>query len=651
MKLVPRLTLMFLLLALFPLLIMAAVLLGSARERLMAAGREHIGSLAGETADQIDLLLKRTVEQVEQMATSGELAAAVERANQSYADLSASQISDRMQALDAEWRAAAPAGQAELIRLSIDNPAAHQLRLFQAVAPSRYAEIMLADGAGALCAATNLTTDYYQADEEWWQRSFAGGQGDVFVGDISYDESAAVFTLNVAAPVRNERGVAVGVLKVSHDVRSVFESIQDIRAGRTGAGHLVNAQGRTVFAAPGRVKARQFAAALMEKVQEGGRGVVTLELAPDEEESVVGFARLTSTAAGAEAQVDSGPWSVVVTQEAREVFAPSRQAMLWLGLTLVLPVVGVALLAAYLRRWLIQPIRALHWASEQVAGGHFDARVRIGRGDEMEEVGHQFNRMVGALQRHEEDQRVEIQRRTEELRQSDLQVRRVHDAFSAQVSAVSEEALEALRQMRVAAEKGLGVQENLALATRSWAALEALAEDLEDLCAVVSGTMRLEAQRTSLEHVLQSARRLVAPLSRRLRVRVELPPEGAGVEVRADRPKLKQVLCSLLSNAIKYGGQDKAVRVTVQRQGAETVIGVHDEGPGISPERQQDVFHPALGAAVQAESRLERMGLSLAVARQLVELHGGRIWLESRPGGGSAFYFTLPVEPPEARDA
>jgi signal transduction histidine kinase len=100
----------------------------------------------------------------------------------------------------------------------------------------------------------------------------------------------------------------------------------------------------------------------------------------------------------------------------------------------------------------------------------------------------------------------------------------------------------------------------------------------------------------------------------------------------------------LVENAIKYS-PDGEVRVAARQEGRNLVIAVHDWGPGISPEEQAKLFQPFQRVRGADTDRIKGIGLGLLVCRSLVEAHGGRIWLDSEPGKGTTFFFTLPVEP------
>jgi len=112
--------------------------------------------------------------------------------------------------------------------------------------------------------------------------------------------------------------------------------------------------------------------------------------------------------------------------------------------------------------------------------------------------------------------------------------------------------------------------------------------------------------------------------------------------IRADERKVKQVLLNLLSNALKFTPEGGRICVRAELRDGMAEVSVSDTGVGIAPEDQAAVFEEfrQVGAA---EKKAEGTGLGLAISRRFIELHGGRIWVESRVGTGSTFAFTLPL--------
>ena len=105
---------------------------------------------------------------------------------------------------------------------------------------------------------------------------------------------------------------------------------------------------------------------------------------------------------------------------------------------------------------------------------------------------------------------------------------------------------------------------------------------------------------------------------------------------------MRQVVFNLLSNAVKFTPAGGSVVVATARVDGEVQVSVADTGPGIAPEDQERIFEEFQQTDVGVRQR-EGTGLGLALSRRLVELHGGRIWVESEPGRGSRFVFTLPL--------
>ncbi|MBI3185141.1 MAG: HAMP domain-containing protein [Myxococcales bacterium] len=164
-----------------------------------------------------------------------------------------------------------------------------------------------------------------------------------------------------------------------------------------------------------------------------------------------------------------------------------------------------------------------------------------------------------------------------------------------------------------------------------------MVDDLVESARLEAGKLSLERRPTSLAELVQ--RHFSALLSEeQRRVRVECEAEAM---VLADPDRLERVLSNLLSNALKYSTGEVVVRV--RRQGDEVDVTVADRGPGIPPEQQAHLFE----RYYRGEARhREGLGLGLYISRMLVLAHGGRIWVQSRPGEGSTFGFELPALAP-----
>jgi two-component system, NtrC family, sensor histidine kinase KinB len=111
-------------------------------------------------------------------------------------------------------------------------------------------------------------------------------------------------------------------------------------------------------------------------------------------------------------------------------------------------------------------------------------------------------------------------------------------------------------------------------------------------------------------------------------------------DIRADANKITWVLINLISNALRYVKESGHIQVLGKRVGSQVHLSVHDDGPGVSPEYQTRIFEKFVQVKGQEAGGT---GLGLAICKEIVRAHGGAIWVESNPGQGSTFTFTLPA--------
>jgi len=175
--------------------------------------------------------------------------------------------------------------------------------------------------------------------------------------------------------------------------------------------------------------------------------------------------------------------------------------------------------------------------------------------------------------------------------------------------------------------------------------LLSLINDILDLSKVESGKMELELSVFSLRDSLDASMMMLKEkaLKGGLELTLDLAPE-ADVQIEADQRKLKQILFNLLSNAVKFTPAAGTVHLSAVRDGDFIQVTVRDTGIGINEEDIPKLFHPFTQLESVYTKGFEGTGLGLALTRQLVELHFGRIWVESEFGTGSSFSFSLPVK-------
>jgi signal transduction histidine kinase/PAS domain-containing protein len=195
-------------------------------------------------------------------------------------------------------------------------------------------------------------------------------------------------------------------------------------------------------------------------------------------------------------------------------------------------------------------------------------------------------------------------------------------------------------------QKATLVLQEFAHADHQVAHLERLVNDVLDVSRVQASRLDLHPESTDLGAIVREAveeQRQAAP-TRTLLLEV---PAAQPVPVYADADRLGQVVTNYLTNALKYSPAEQPVVVGLDVASNEARVWVHDQGPGLPPEEQEGIwerFHRVKGIKVQSGSGVG-LGLGLYISRTIIERHQGRVGVESSPGQGSTFWFTLPLAP------
>jgi signal transduction histidine kinase len=289
------------------------------------------------------------------------------------------------------------------------------------------------------------------------------------------------------------------------------------------------------------------------------------------------------------------------------------------------------LLAVILSRALTGPIRKMDTQLAAIGSGDFSGHVDVANRDELGALARNLNRMNDELGRLYRELESASRHKSEFLANMSHELRTPLNA----VIGFSE-----VLQDRLFGELNDKQAEYVADIHTSGRHLLALINDILDLSKIEAGRMELQLNSFALADVLQSSVDLMRERATRngISLRLEVDPSAGAIE--ADERKLKQVLFNLLSNAVKFTARGGHVNVTARSNGDEVIVSVHDDGVGIAPEDQARIFEEF--EQVGTAQRQEGTGLGLALSRRFVELHGGRLWVESAPGQGSTFTFNLP---------
>lgn len=318
----------------------------------------------------------------------------VETQNNSYTGIADDAIQAKLYAEDERWRAADEANDNSdfLVQWRLTNAIAQELLEYQKIFPNNV-EVFVTDVHGGLVGATNRTSDYYQADEDWWQAAYNNGQGAVYISDPEFDESAGALAVLIAMPLRNYgTGEIVGVLRTTY-LASALTAILQEEIGQTG---------ETDLFIPGEVVSRthagQFEPVDTEEFEQlrsvADQGMVEMDY--ESVRSVVVQAPMRTL--GGNSTVDNLGWIVLFHQQQEEAYAPVNTQVRG-SLILMAIVVALAIAAAYgLSTFLVSPMTKLTKTTEEVAAGDLSSRAEVTTSDEIGTLASTFNSMTSQLQ-------------------------------------------------------------------------------------------------------------------------------------------------------------------------------------------------------------------------------------------------------------
>ena len=257
--------------------------------------------------------------------------------------------------------------------------------------------------------------------------------------------------------------------------------------------------------------------------------------------------------------------------------------------------------------------------------------------------------LVSAIEITEQAQAREEMERLNQLRE-DFLARASHELRTPLTSILGNAELLQRNLLKQAKAGGEGEQEqNFARDTQSLERmiqqlqrLNRLIDEMLDVTRMYNNTLTLNKEQNV--NIVELAQRLVAQYTNVSNHPVRLETNQNAIAGTWDEARLEQVLHNLISNAIKYSPPTAPVLVGIEGRSGEVIVQVRDRGTGLGAEDQAHIFDRFYRARSSENAMIEGLGLGLYISSQIILQHGGRMWLESKPGEGSTFYFSLPLE-------
>jgi heavy metal sensor kinase len=314
---------------------------------------------------------------------------------------------------------------------------------------------------------------------------------------------------------------------------------------------------------------------------------------------------------------------VVVAESLENVERSVNQVLLLLLLAGPAALAATALGGWWLARKALLPVERMTSQAEEISIDRLHERVAVPRAkDEIGHLAETLNAMLDRLEQGITDKHRLIADASHELR-TPLAVMRAELDVTLRSRDLSPESREVLESAR----------EEVGRMSRT-------VDNLMTLAEVDEGRLGLLRRRVDLRAAIDAAARPLGPLAEAKGVRLEVGGEGCATQ--ADPQRLHQALTNFIENAIKYALPDGRVRVTAWCRGEEVGVTVTDDGPGIPPESRLHVFDRFYRVDSARGREGGGSGLGLAICHEIAGAHGGRVWVESEEGRGSAFSLALP---------
>ena len=296
----------------------------------------------------------------------------------------------------------------------------------------------------------------------------------------------------------------------------------------------------------------------------------------------------------------------------------------------------ILLFGVFLGRAIGRPVRAVAAGASRLAGGDFSHRLPTKGAGEIGELTRSFNSMAEDVQRGQE----ELEFQNAKLRESErLKTELItivsHELRTPLASVLGFTSLLLQRDFDSQSRRHY-----LGIVDAQSRRLAALLEDFLDVQRIEDGRLELAQDLVDMASLLGEQVELYRAQSPKHRLRLELPERP--LPVRGDANRLAQVVGNLLSNAIKYSPEGGVVALAGASEDGAVRVSIRDEGLGIAPDQQSRIFTKFFRGEA-ATSGIGGTGLGLAVSREIVEAHGGRIGFSSKAGAGSTFWLELPT--------
>jgi signal transduction histidine kinase len=301
----------------------------------------------------------------------------------------------------------------------------------------------------------------------------------------------------------------------------------------------------------------------------------------------------------------------------------------------VLMAVDVGILGLLISRSFTKPVQNMYEVACALEKGDFDARATVSTRDELAQLAEAFNRCAQALGRMDLERAKLDTAKSEFLSITSHELRTPITPLKAQLQMLQQGYFGPLTDKQ---------QESLTIVLRNADRLNKIVEDFLEISRIEAARLKFAFRSIDLRETIAETVDLMRAFAQEKGITIEIHAQTLPT-LEADPDRVTQVLRNLLHNAVKFSPEQSTVSVSARPAGAFIQISVRDHGVGLSAEDQTRIFEPFYQVEKAANRKYGGTGLGLTICRGIVEAQKGRLWVESTPGVGSTFHFTVPLTP------
>ena len=654
--------------------------------------------LARDQIERIDKDIFLKIENIQLYSKDAILQKTLVESNLEFEQISSDYISQK----DSDWTSA-PADvitpfMQELIENEVSDDFREQfIKFWERKYGSRaYGEAFVTNKYGVNIAQTGKTSDYYQADEKWWQTAKEKG---FFVGDIEYDESAGVWTMPFGVRVDDHEGNFMGVIKAIPYIQQIIGEVEfTTQKYQTTELKLLTLNGQLIYSSKAfevldDVSGENF----FKQIGAGSEGFFISQ--QDGRKNLFAYARSDGFRNFAGLN-----WILLIGHDTSEVFSAVYTLRNILVSLMVFLLGLIGFLALFLGRTLSNPIKELTKGAEHISKGNLDVQIKIESKDEIGKLARAFNEMASrlkelyeTLEKQVEKRTLELQTRVQELDKTakllvrrDLELTQTREQLQDRLRDLNViakrlvrrdfelfEANETLRKIDEAKSRFVSIaahQLRTPISAIKWTihmamdndfgkipksakdALKIAAESIDRLVELIGRLLNVASieegrfvynfSEIHIEDACKNVFRESVDSAKRRGVSLKIfLPQNPLPSVWADFDNIIIVLQNLVDNALRYTPKNGSVEIVVVRDPQNqdlAQVSVKDTGIGIPKHQKNLVGQKFFRGDNVVRKQISGTGLGLYIISKILEKHDTKLEFKSEEGRGSTFFFTLP---------